>query len=268
MNEKQSAVTKEENSQNRFTAFETMRTNWENYSSFELSGQENIILYQKNRVTLRYLKMDEENIYLKIENDYGKSLLFESDGTAVNGVMLNLTILKRIPSGKSAEIAIHWKEQTGFERVDEIIFNIFYSEDGNGIPLDVSDLIFMKRKSSKSMIQLPEKYIYHKKNVKIFYSGMKSSDDYKAEASIIVQNHSKNIISYSIYDGMLNGRKAEWYGEGIVFPHCIAKGWVGTDDAKFEEIKTAVFDVIINQPHTEERLSGTNTSEIQVEKDE
>lgn len=261
-------IKKESGSQNFLTVSESVRATRKKQISFELAGQENIILYQKNQVTVRYLKMDDENVYLTIENHYGKSLLFESDGIAVNGVMLNLTILQRIENGRKAEIAICWKEQVDFERLDEILFDIYYSEDGNGRPIDVSGLISIRQRKPKPPVSLPEQCIYNKKNVKIFYSGMNESVDYKAEASIIVQNQSDNMIYYSVYDGMINGQKAQWYGEGIVFPNCIANGWIATDDYKSEEIKTAVFNVIINKPHTKEILTGTNTREVQVKKDE
>lgn len=231
-------------------------------------ADENVIVYQRNQITVCYIKADEQNIYLTIENNYGKSLLFESDGIAVNGCMLNLLILERIDHGEKADIVINWREQCDDKRMNDFTFNIFYSEDGNGEPIDVSELITIKRKKTKHQMQLPETKIYHKDGVKIFYSGMKQGIDYKAEASLTIQNNSGEIVYYSIYEGMINGRSAQWYGEGIVFPNCIAQGYIGTDDMELGEIDTAVFHVIINKPHVTEILTGANTLEVQVKKDE
>lgn len=225
------------------------------------------ILYEKDGIVVYYSGVDENNISLSVSNNYGKDIMFGNEQVAINGVMIDTVTSQEIKNGEKADINISWKEfapNISFSEVKNIKFNLTFADD-RGLEETYFAIIDCGDKTFKEHVEHPKTEILNKNHIKAYFIEMTEGEElYPTEAKVLVTNDSENIIRLDVYEGVVNGKDAGCFGTIVVYPGCKAIGKIGIDEYQPDEIKSAIFNVTVNDSEYNEIIKPTNSSEIKL----
>ena len=226
-------------------------------------------LYDNNGVVVTFDHVDDESIYLSVENNYGEEITVSSHNVAVNGIMLETSLFEKLHDGDKITAEIDWKnegEKCGIEEVKNFIIDVYYY-DAEYNTIDTSEPITVDCGDINFKQQIPDigEEILNKNNIKVYYQGIEEGEYlYKTEAKIVFVNETDKIITADVSGGKINGKDTSWFLYRDIYPGCSMVDTAGQDEKELKDIKTAVFTISVFDQDYNSIVSSEDSAEVTV----